>query len=310
MHQRARANACYFVAVMIGSFLTPMAAGAQAAVQGWRWSYYALAIAFTILTFVYIVAFEETKYIRAAPTRSNGSAIREASAGDANSTAVGEDGRLSPSEQDKKDGGFDADLRHVASHTMGEVNTVPNSYAKCMRMATPTHEPLWKLTMAPLSVVAFPHVLFTALQFASGIAWLVLMLTSTSVIFSAPPYLFTTQGVGNMSLGPLIGNVFGALYGGPISDWSIKRFARRNGGVFEPEMRLWIVMPPTLFMAGGLCMFGVTAGQVCANQLAFLATKTMPHTNHCRACTGFTRVSAAPSSPSALARTEILPSLW
>ncbi|KAK6850987.1 hypothetical protein PG987_000621 [Apiospora arundinis] len=257
VHQRARANACYFVAVMIGSFLTPMAAGAQAAAQGWRWSYYALAIAFTVLTFVYVFAFEETKYIRTVPTHSN--SARK------NSVEEAADGARTVSspvpDQDKKDDMIEADLRHIGSHTMGEVNPIPNSYAKRMRLSTPTHEPLWKLTTAPLSVLAFPHVLFTALQFASGISWLVLMLTSTSVIFSAPPYNFTTQGVGNMSLGPLIGNIFGALYGGPVSDWSIKRFARRNGGVFEPEMRLWIVMPPTLFMAGGLCMFGVTAGQ-------------------------------------------------
>ncbi|KAK8053297.1 major facilitator superfamily transporter [Apiospora saccharicola] len=252
VHQRARANACYFVAVMIGSFLTPMAAGAQAAAQGWRWSYYALAIAFTILTFVYIFAFEETKYIRPA----SGSSIRSGSAdGAMQSTAEGD-----ASAMDKKDD-IETDLTHIPSHTRGEVTTTPNSYAQRMRFLTPTEEPIWRLTMAPLSVISFPHILFTALQFASGICWLVLMLTSTSVIFSAPPYLFTTQGVGNMSLGPLVGNVFGALYGGPISDWSIKRFARRNGGVFEPEMRLWIMMPPTLFMAGGLCMFGVTAGQ-------------------------------------------------
>ncbi|KAK8069997.1 major facilitator superfamily transporter [Apiospora phragmitis] len=258
VHQRARANACYFVAVMIGSFLTPMAAGAQAAAQGWQWSYTALATAFTILTIVYIFAFEETKYIRTVTGRSS-SSIREISLDDGTKPpTASEDGPSSV--QDKKDA-IDADLNHVASHTMGEVNTVPHSYAKCMRLLTPTPEPLWRLTVAPLSAIAFPHILFTALQFASGICWLVLMLTSTSVIFSAPPYLFTTQGVGNMSLGPLVGNIFGALYGGPVSDWSIKRFARRNGGVFEPEMRLWILMPPTLFMAGGLCMFGVTAGQ-------------------------------------------------
>lgn len=254
MHQRARANACYFVAVMIGSFLTPMAAGAQAAAQGWRWSYYALAIGFTILAFVYIFAFEETKYIRTA----SGSSIRAASQ-DGTKSPTRQDGALSV---DKKDD-VETELDHVPSHTMGEVNTIPNTYAQRMRLLTPTQEPIWRLTVAPLSAISFPHILFTALQFASGICWLVLMLTSTSVIFSAPPYLFTTQGVGNMSLGPLVGNVFGALYGGPVSDWSIKRFARRNGGVFEPEMRLWILMPPTLFMAGGLCMFGVTAGQVC-----------------------------------------------
>ncbi|KAK8014822.1 hypothetical protein PG990_008118 [Apiospora arundinis] len=211
VHQRARANACYFVAVMIGSFLTPMAAGAQAAAQGWRWSYYALAIAFTVLTFVYVFAFEETKYIRTVPTHSN--SARK------NSVEEAADGARTVSspvpDQDKKNDMIEADLRHIGSHTMGEVNPIPNSYAKRMRLSTPTHEPLWKLTMAPLSVVAFPHVLFTALQFASGISWLVLMLTSTSVIFSAPPYNFTTQGVGNMSLGPLIGNIFGALYGGP-----------------------------------------------------------------------------------------------
>lgn len=48
---------------MSGSFIIPLAAGSQAAAQGWRWSYYSLAIALTVLFLAFIVVFEETKYI-------------------------------------------------------------------------------------------------------------------------------------------------------------------------------------------------------------------------------------------------------
>lgn len=103
------------------------------------------------------------------------------------------------------------------------------------------------------------------------------MLSAISVIFSAPPYNFSTAGVGYMAVGPFVGNVFGSLYGGPLSDWSIRWLARRNGGVFEPEMRLYILMPPTLIMSAGLIVFGWMAGEVGA--LATALCTPRPPTN-------------------------------
>ncbi|KAJ4004801.1 hypothetical protein NW752_009533 [Fusarium irregulare] len=243
VHRRGSANAIYFTAVMVGAFLAPMAAGTQAANQGWRWSYYTLAICLSILTVLFAVGFEETKYIPI--TLGQTDVIDDASERPESKDDIDEKTKI------------ENEVSKVATRTS---TTIPmNTWRQRLRFTTTTNESLAELFMMPLHVITLPHVMFTALQFASGVCWLVVFMQVTSIVFSAPPYLFTTAGVGYMALGPFIGNIFGSIYGGPFADWAIVRLARRNGGFFEPEMRLYPLVIPTIFMAGGIIMFGVTA---------------------------------------------------
>jgi MFS family permease len=231
---------------MIGAFLAPMAAGTQAAEQGWRWSYYSLAICLSILSVMFLVAFEETKYIPITVGQTD-------------------DTDEASSERPESKDAIDekTKIEKVTSiATQLDTNIPMNTWRQRLRLVTTTSESLPKLFMMPLYVITLPHVMFTALQFASGVCWLVVFMQVTSIVFSAPPYLFTTAGVGYMALGPFVGNVFGSIYGGPFADWAIVRLARRNGGYFEPEMRLYPLVIPTIFMAGGIIMFGVTADRV------------------------------------------------
>lgn len=250
VHQRGSANAVYFIAVMVGSFLTPMAAGAQAATQGWRWSYYALSISLTGLFFIFVGLFEETKYIPVT-----------VGARDTNPLEMN---IIDQSKADEAKDGPSADLDTIKSNFVGDEQIPLNTYRQRLRLVTKTSESLLRTAILPVRVITLPHVAFTALQFASGVAWLVLYLTSTSIIFSAPPYSFTTAGVGYMSLGPFVGNILGSLYGGPFADWLVVRLARRNGGIFEPEMRLYPLALTVVTMAGGLVMYGATADRVSA----------------------------------------------
>ncbi|RSL78023.1 hypothetical protein CEP51_008591 [Fusarium floridanum] len=245
VHQRGSANAIYFTAVMVGSFLTPLAAGSQAAEQGWRWSYYALSIAMTALFVTFLFLFEETKFVPVSIGQTSVSI----------SLAV-----TDPSLEDEKED-LKADVYATTTTTMTRTgSTIPiNTWRQRLRFTTPTPESLPQLFVIPLHVITLPHVFFTALQFASGVCWLVLYMSVVSIVFAQPPYNFTTAGIGYMTLGPFVGNIFGSIYGGPFSDWVIVRLARRNCGIFEPEMRLYPLVVPTVVMAGGIIMFGVTA---------------------------------------------------
>ncbi|KAK0374084.1 major facilitator superfamily transporter [Colletotrichum limetticola] len=244
VHQRGSANGLYFTAVMAGSFLTPLAAGSQAVTQGWRWSYYALSISLTVLFFMFVFLYEETKYIPIS--------LGESDLTDDNSPIGGND-MAKVRSLDK--GGLE--LNYMRSNPA--TNVPLNSYRERMRLLTPTSESLLRVFILPLHVITLPHVMFTALQFASGVCWLVLFMSVVSVVFSAPPYNFNTAAIGYMNLGPFVGNIFGSIYGGPLADWTVLRLAKRNGGVFEPEMRLYPLFLPVITMAGGIVMFGVTA---------------------------------------------------
>ncbi|KAM0276604.1 hypothetical protein ACHAQH_006561 [Verticillium albo-atrum] len=252
VHQRGAANGVYFIAVMCGSFLTPMGAGAQAVEQNWRWSYYSISIALTVLFVVFVFFFEETKYV---PPARNAEII---DLDDVQELPIqGQD-----QEQDDVKKMNSVDLAAIKSNLVGEVDIPMKSYWERHRLVTKTNESLWQAFLLPVRVICLPHVAFTALQFASGVCWLVTMLQANAIIFMAPPYLFTTAGVGYMALGPFVGNIFGSIYGGVFADWLVVRLARRNNGIFEPEMRLYPLFLSTFTMAGGMIMYGVTAARV------------------------------------------------
>ncbi|KAF4440754.1 putative HOL1-like protein [Fusarium austroafricanum] len=242
VHQRGTANALYIIAVMLGQFVCPSLVGVQAAAQDWRWTYYTTGIVLTVLFLLFIFFFEETKFIPVTigeARNDNSSQGITPPAKDAKNTAV--DGKL-----------HDSDIS-------SESQPPRLSYRQRMRFITRTDEPLWRNYLIPIKMFYFPHVLFAAIQIASCVAFLILLTSCIAMVFAAPPYNFNTAGVGLMSLGPFVGNVFGSLYGGLLGDWVVIKMAKRNKGIFEPEMRLYIVLLPALLMGAGLIMFGVTA---------------------------------------------------
>lgn len=143
-------------------------------------------------------------------------------------------------------------------------HTIPmNSWRKRLGFVTITPEPIWPYYYRPFNVLlTFPAVMFTALQYGAGVAWLTTTASVLSLVFPLPPYNFTPEQIGFMSMGPFIGNLIGTVYGGVLGDWSIQFFSRRNKGFYEPEMRLYILHLPALTMAGGLIMFGATLSRV------------------------------------------------
>jgi hypothetical protein len=73
------------------------------------------------------------------------------------------------------------------------------------------------------------------------------------------PYNFSTTATGLMFLSALIGSIFG-YFTGVFADTIVVFLARRNGGVKEPEMRLWT-----------LCLSFVYAGLAADSGLPWIA---------------------------------------
>ncbi|ETS87665.1 hypothetical protein PFICI_01493 [Pestalotiopsis fici W106-1] len=250
LHQRATANSIYLFAIMIGSFLTPMVAGYQASISGWRESYIALAISLSILTLIFIPLLEETKYIPV---------IEDAT------TATERHDQSHPTDLPTKTSQQHSNANHEDNNAPNADRAVrtqqPTSWRQRMRLFTTTDEPLIKTIYYPIYTICLPHVIFTAVQFASCVCWLVVVSSMISIIFSAPPYEFDSAALGYMFTGPFIGAIFGSIYGGPLLDWAVIRFAKRNHGIFEPEMRLYLFPFQTVCLTAGLIMFGITADE-------------------------------------------------
>ncbi|KAK3111423.1 hypothetical protein LTR53_013358 [Teratosphaeriaceae sp. CCFEE 6253] len=82
------------------------------------------------------------------------------------------------------------------------------------------------------------------------------MTTALSTYMLDPPYNFTASQIGLMSLAPFIGTTIGTIIVGPISDYIALRLAKRNGGIYEPEMRFWVFVPFIPFQLAGAWWFG------------------------------------------------------
>ncbi|GFG07508.1 uncharacterized MFS-type transporter C1271.10c [Aspergillus udagawae] len=235
VHHRGGMNALYMTMVMIGSFLSPMAAGTQATRQGWRACYRTMGICNVILFVLFIFLYEETKYSKVI----EGVSASAEPAGDAQQVSVD----------------------NLKADCKPDLECPANLETEAQSLDLHPGADLAVLYRPFIVLTTFPAVLFCAVQYACGIALLTIMSSVISLVFPMPPYLFTAQQIGFMSVGPFIGNLIGSFYGGFFGDWSILFFARRNKGYYEPEMRLYILHLPALAMCGGPIMFGATVAR-------------------------------------------------
>lgn len=111
-------------------------------------------------------------------------------------------------------------------------------------------------------LVSIPAVAYVMIQYSSALVWFTVVATTQSEYLALPPYNFGTTGIGLLNLPPFIGSIFGCIWGGPVSDWSIKFLARRNEGVYEPEMRLYISLLPGILGPLGLFLYGYSVSEV------------------------------------------------
>ena len=122
-------------------------------------------------------------------------------------------------------------------------------------------ESFWKNAWKPVPLIAFPAVLFSTIVYGSYFTWLLTISVLSVNIFSAPPYALNPAQIGLTNL-PLLAV---SLIGSPLSGWTAdaiaKFMARRNKGVFEPEFRLTLMLPATIFATIGFLGFGMSTSQ-------------------------------------------------
>jgi hypothetical protein len=80
----------------------------------------------------------------------------------------------------------------------------------------------------------------------------------------AKPYNFNAAQIGLFHLGGFTGTLLATLTAPPLIDWLIVRLAKRNEGIFEPEMRLWMMFPAAAINSAGLMLSGIGLAKVCS----------------------------------------------
>ncbi|RDW80295.1 MFS general substrate transporter-24 [Coleophoma cylindrospora] len=257
LHQRGTMNAVYLGFVNIGVYLAPVCAGYSAVSQGWPWIYWWCAIFLGVNFLLFVFFYEETKYV------VNFGAIPVAESVPRQVTEA------SVVASEKHSGIPDAAVDQPSTEPQQSrtINhDIPmNSWRKRFALTTTTPGTLSEFLRhfyQPIMMLGIPAVLYVSLQYGACLSWVSVVATTESDAFSTDPYNFTTIGIGNLNLPPFIGAILAAFYSGPLSDWLIIRLAKRNGGVYEPEMRLYLTIFPALIGPLGLFIYGfsVAAG--------------------------------------------------
>lgn len=111
--------------------------------------------------------------------------------------------------------------------------------------------------ITPLYIFSFPIILWSAMTMGFASNCLLGLNLTQSMVFAAPPYLFTPAQVGFVNFAFVAGGIVGLITAGPFSDFVSLRAARRNNGIREAEFRLVALVPYIL-----TCLVGMVVAAV------------------------------------------------
>lgn len=121
-----------------------------------------------------------------------------------------------------------------------------------------SNDSFWKLVLKPFPLFVYPAVIFSSLIYGSFFTWLVVLSVLSVPIFSAPPYSLTPSQIGITNLPLLFAGMVGSAISGWMSDKVARSMARRNGGIYEPEFRLILMVVAAVISSIAFFGFGLT----------------------------------------------------
>lgn len=122
-----------------------------------------------------------------------------------------------------------------------------------------TKDSWWMVALRPFFLYTYPSVLFGSFIYSFAVVWLIVISETISEIFRGEGYGYSQGTVGLFYVSPFVGGILGSLTAGLVSDRLSRFLVSKNKGVYEPEFRLFMIIPSTFFIAFGLMGFGWSA---------------------------------------------------
>ncbi|OAA48789.1 Major facilitator superfamily transporter [Cordyceps fumosorosea ARSEF 2679] len=239
VHQHATVNGLALLATFAGAYLGPVASGYVVEGQGWRWVWWWCSLLFGVNLLLVLFLFEETKYV------CPGSGVVSAAGTTENLVEEGGDARAAALGTPPQPAGIDASIPMRPLRRRFAFLTVTGG-----SMLHDVYEPL-------VILLTFPAITYTAIAYGVLLAWFAALVSVQATYMFDEPYNFSAIGIGLMNIAPFVASIPGVWIGGYLNDKSIVWLARRNGGVYEPEMRLWMIFPLAIIAPAGILMFGL-----------------------------------------------------
>ncbi|KHN95728.1 Major facilitator superfamily domain, general substrate transporter [Metarhizium album ARSEF 1941] len=260
VHQFATMNGLFLFAQGAGAFLAPVAVGFIVDSQGWRQSFQwtAAVLAFTFL--LILVLLEESTFVPAPPREQEDPS----------------EDNLGPSEDyffnrpvswgSTADPVDLVDLNRTMTVPTPNVEWLPpppKTWRKRLALITRTGRPIKARFVSPFVIVAsFPAITFAAVTYGAVMAWLMVYQHITAIKLFEKPYNFDSFDIGLFGLAPFAGHTIGSVVVAALSDRWMVHLARRNGGTYHPEMRLWLAIPGAILTCAGILVFGIAIAKV------------------------------------------------
>ena len=252
------------LAVFGGAFFTPIVVGKITNSIGWWWTFYLVAIfCAACIPLVYFFC-PETAYRR--DTALNLDLLDTGNAGvadkatgfatdDAEKTGSSNNGEASGSTEIPPN-----------PHTNGATstpttNTPPKATFRqslALFNGRKTDESFWKLLLRPFPLFFHPAFLWACLIQGLMIGWTVFIGVILAQFFLATPLWWGEVKTGYAYTAAFIGAILGFVIAGALSDWSARAMTKWNGGVYEPEFRIVLVIPQMILGCAGLYGWGIT----------------------------------------------------
>lgn len=244
VHERGRRVGLWNFAVIVSVNIAPVISARVIVNLSWRWAFWLLAITFGVALVLTIFLFPETSFRRAHSFGADDLDITENINTDPHN-------RL-PASMEKP--GLAEPISLDIAH--GSVSGTAPAWKKFLGIdaaPTGTLTQALKALVSPLSLLRHPAVIWGCLMWAVTFTWVIIQGAIADQVWQAPPYNLSATAVGNIvGIAPLIGSALGCLIGGALCDWIGQAIAKRNGGIYEPEFRLWIILPTLIAMIIGI----------------------------------------------------------
>lgn len=258
LHERGAKMGIYMNAISGGNTIGPLFCGFTLQGLSWRWHKW-ITVILTAVNFLAVLLFvPETRYHRNGdlntaerPTRFH--ILSSAQVSQASPRAIKE---LSSPEDSPGHPRAASPTESPAPMPQAEVPKKTYLQEMSLWSGTAPDISLFKSFLRPLPMIVYPCVVYAFLGYAVALVLTVAVNILNPFVLQAPPYNWSPMINGLINIAGFIGNIAGAYAGGWLvdvySDWK----ARQNGGIFEPESRLWLMVLPTLVTGAGCLVFG------------------------------------------------------
>ncbi|KAJ6024617.1 hypothetical protein N7540_005414 [Penicillium herquei] len=257
-HRRGLVLGFYILATSVGTFMGPLVSGfiLDSSLLGWRWVGWLAAIISGGLMVLFYFGLEETSFDRKTVLDGLGVNPSEQQQQPQGS------GVLSSDEKSERPPNVEPILVNSVDEESGQKKG--KTYWQRIALITPSptligtgFKQYCRRLYHTLGIMLFPAVIYSGLQWGAQDAWLTFYLTIEEDNYYEAPWFYTDAAVGIMNVPTLIGACLGCIYGGWFSDFFVTWTAKRNGGIFEAEQRLWLLFPVAFIGPAGLMLFGI-----------------------------------------------------